>query len=381
MNGLGPLDGGLPPRGGGKRVVAAMSGGVDSSVAAALLVERGFEVIGVTMRLLPKLETAFGCCGSPNDVDDAARVCAALAVPHYVLDLARLFDRDVIQPFVEDYRAGRTPNPCVDCNQRVKFGYLLRIARAWDAQAVATGHYARVTDGRLCEAADRAKDQTYFLYRLTARELRRVLFPVGELTKAEVRSRARALGLPTADKPESQEICFVPGRDYRSFVAARSTKGTVPFLDRAGVEQGDVVDTGGRKVGRHPGLVGYTVGQRRGLGSVVRSGGPRAEPLYVVRLEARTNTLVVGSAEETRSGGLVTGPASWTAQAPLGPFEARVRVRHRHAPAKAALEVLDDGRVRVRFEEAQRAVAPGQAAVFYSGGEVLGGGTIQEALV
>ena len=227
MNGLGPLDGGLPPRGGGKRVVAAMSGGVDSSVAAALLVERGFEVIGVTMRLLPKLETAFGCCGSPNDVDDAARVCAALAVPHYVLDLARLFDRDVIQPFVEDYRAGRTPNPCVDCNQRVKFGYLLRIARAWDAQAVATGHYARVTDGRLCEAADRAKDQTYFLYRLTARELRRVLFPVGELTKAEVRSRARALGLPTADKPESQEICFVPGRDYRSFVAARSTKGTV----------------------------------------------------------------------------------------------------------------------------------------------------------
>ena len=370
------------------RVVAAMSGGVDSSVAAARLVEQGHEVIGATMRLLPMNGAGFGCCGSPRDLSDAAAVCGVLGIPHYVLDMAAVFDRTVIAPFVDAYRAGRTPNPCVECNRSVKFGYLLRLAVAWGADAVATGHYARIVDGKLYEAKDTAKDQSYFLYALGPRDLGQILFPIGDLSKTEVRARARALGLPTAEKAESQEICFVGGGDYRGFIAARGGPDPGqggPDPGQGGPDPGcggpgDVFDTAGRKVGRHSGLAGYTVGQRKKLGCLKRPGGARARALYVVKLDAGSNTVVVGSEAEARSGGLVAAGLSWTGGIPVAPCRARVRVRHRHPPAEARLEPAGEGRVRVLFEEPQRAVAPGQAAVFYRDGEVLGGGTIEEAL-
>ncbi len=342
-----------------------MSGGVDSSVAAALLAERGDEVVGVTMKLLPRGETGFGCCGSPADVDDARRVCDRLGVAHYAVDLAELFEAKVIRPYVEAYLSATTPNPCVECNRSVKFGHLLALAEAWGCDKVATGHYARVEDGRLLKARDARKDQTYFLYSLTARELARAEFPVGGLEKAQVREKARALGLRVADKAESQETCFVPGRDVRGFVAARpEAEGA------AAAAPGPIRASDGRALGTHAGLAGYTVGQRRGLG--VSS----PEALYVVRLEPETNAVVVGREDEVFSSGLTAGAVTWTRGAPAGPCRADVRVRHRHPPAPAALTPAADGTVAVAFDEPQRAPAPGQAAVFYAGDEVLGGGTI-----
>lgn len=348
-----------------KRALVAMSGGVDSSVAAALMVERGWDTIGVTLKLLARAETGFGCCGSPADVDDARRVCETLGIRHYVLELSQLFEDRVIKPFVDAYLSARTPNPCVECNRSLKFGYLLGLAEAWGCDAVATGHYARVEDGRLLAAADDKKDQTYFLYSLTPRELAKVEFPVGALTKDQVRAVARRLGLGTADKPESQEICFVPSRDYRSFVADRPEAADAPAL-----AAGPVVDSAGRALGRHEGLAGFTVGQRKGLGL---SGG---EPRFVVRLEPETNAVVVGTREEASRSELLAERVTWTAAAPAQPVRARVRIRHRHAPAEALVTPLEDGRASVRFDQAQPGVAPGQAAVFYVRDEVLGGGTI-----
>jgi tRNA-specific 2-thiouridylase len=346
-------------------VLAAMSGGVDSSVAAALLAERGDEVVGVTMKLLPRGATGFGCCGSPADVDDARRVCDRLGVAHYAVDLAELFESKVIKPYVASYLSAETPNPCVECNRSVKFGHLLSLAEAWGCAKVATGHYARVEGGRLFKARDAAKDQTYFLYALGERELARAEFPVGDLTKAEVREKARALGLRTADKPESMETCFVPGRDVRGFVAARPEAAGAPAS-----APGPIRATDGRELGAHAGLAGYTVGQRRGLGVA------SAEPLYVVRLEPETNAVVVGGADEVFAPSLTAGAVTWTRGAPAGPRRAEVRVRHRHPPAAALLTPGADGTVEVAFDAPQRAPAPGQAAVFYSGDEVLGGGTI-----
>ena len=349
------------------KAVVAMSGGVDSSVAAALMVERGCDAVGVTLKLLGRSETGFGCCGSPVDIEDARRVCDDLGIPHYTLELAQLFEDKVIRPFVEAYLSARTPNPCVECNRSVKFGYLLALADAWGCERVATGHYAREKDGRLLRAVDERKDQTYFLYSLTPRELAKVAFPVGELTKDEVRRRARRLGLKTADKPESQEICFVPGRDYRGFVAARPEAERAPAL-----AEGPIREAGsGRELGRHEGLAGYTVGQRKGLGL---SGG---QARYVVRLEPETNTLVVGASQDALSGSLRVEGVSWTAGTPpAGPLRAQVRIRHRHQPAQAQVEPHGPRRALVRFDEPQRAAAPGQAAVFYDGETVLGGGTI-----
>ncbi|NNN06213.1 MAG: tRNA 2-thiouridine(34) synthase MnmA [Elusimicrobia bacterium] len=347
------------------RVLAAMSGGVDSSVAAALAAQRGDEVVGVTMKLLPRGETGFGCCGSPADVDDARRVCEKIGIPHYVVDMADLFESKVIRPFVESYLSGRTPNPCVECNRSVKFGHLLGLAEAWGCARVATGHYARVEGGRLLKSVDAVKDQTYFLYALTARELSRVEFPVGGATKDAVRAKARALGLKTADKPESMETCFVPARDVRGFVAARPEAAGASALST-----GEIRDVSGRRLGAHPGVASYTVGQRKGLGL------SSAEPLYVVSLDARENVVVVGGAGEEYSAGLTAAAVSWTGTAPAGPRRAEVRVRHRHAPAAAEISVRPDGSVTARFDVPQRAVAPGQAAVFYDGDEVLGGGTI-----
>ncbi len=344
------------------KAVVAMSGGVDSSLAAALMAEQGWRVLGVTLKLLPRLETGFGCCGSPADIEDARRVSESLGIAHYTLDLADLFEDRVIRPFVDAYLSSRTPNPCVECNRSLKFGALLALAEAWGAECLATGHYARVLGGRLYKARDALKDQSYFLYSLTSRELSRVRFPVGDLTKSQVREKARALGLRTADKPESQEICFVPRRDYRAFIASRA--GTLL--------PGPIKDASGRGLGRHSGLAFYTVGQRKGLGL---SGG---RPRYVVRLEPQTNTLVVGDARETLVPSFVAAGVSWTSGRPPEDLRAQVRIRHRHPPAWASLSLPGEGRVSVRFEEPQPAVTCGQAAVFYSGDEVLGGGTIAE---
>jgi len=348
-----------------QRILAAMSGGVDSSVAAALLVERGFEVVGVTMKLLPRAETGFGCCGSPSDVEDAKRVCDHLGISHYTADMSELFESKVIRPYVEAWLSARTPNPCVECNRSVKFGHLLGLAEAWGCAKVATGHYARVEQGRLLKARDLDKDQTYFLYSLTARELACVDFPVGGLFKPEVREKARALGLRVADKAESMETCFVPGRDVRGFVASRPEA-----VGSGAFSSGDIRDTAGRVRGTHAGLASYTVGQRKGLG--VSS----SDPLYVVRLDPGTNELVVGGKDDVFSESIAVGALSWTQAAPAGPRRAEVRLRHRHPPAPAELTPREDGTVTVRFDAPQRAPAPGQAAVFYDGEEILGGGTI-----
>ena len=347
------------------RILAAMSGGVDSSVAAALLVERGFEVVGVTMKLLPRAETGFGCCGSPSDVEDAKRVCDVLGIRHYTADMSELFESKVIRPYVEARLSARTPNPCVECNRSVKFGHLLALAEAWGCAKVATGHYARLEEGRLLKARDLDKDQTYFLYALTARELARVDFPVGGSSKPEVREKARALGLRVADKAESMETCFVPGRDVRGFVASRPESSGSTALSA-----GEIRDTSGRVRGTHSGLASYTVGQRKGLG--VSS----ADPLYVVRLEPGKNELVVGGGGEVFSEEIAVGALSWTRAAPAGTRRAEGRGRHRHPPAPAELTPREDGTVSVRFDAPQRAPAPGQAAVFYDGEELLGGGTI-----
>ncbi|MBI3550298.1 MAG: tRNA 2-thiouridine(34) synthase MnmA [Elusimicrobia bacterium] len=349
------------------RIVVAMSGGVDSSVAAALVQRAGHEAVGVTMKLLPRLDSSFGCCGSPRDIDDAKRVCETLGVPHYVVDMAELFESKVIAPFVKEYLGRRTPNPCVECNRSVKFGYLLALAEAWKASHVATGHYARVAQGRLYRSVDAEKDQTYFLHSLTRKELDRVLFPVGGLEKREVRRIAAELELKTADKPESMEICFVPGGDYRSLVRSRAGGEAV------GVG-GPIRDASGLQLGSHAGLENYTIGQRRGLGVSA------ADPLYVTGMDAAENALVVGPDRETRRSSLTASGVTWTGEAPSEPISALARIRHRHVPAAAVIRPLEGGRVWVDFAEAQRAITPGQAVVFYREDEVLGGGTIEEAL-
>jgi tRNA-specific 2-thiouridylase len=343
------------------RVVVAMSGGVDSSVAAALVRDAGHEAVGVTLKLLPRLDTGFGCCGSPRDVADARDVCDRLGLPHYVVDLHEAFEQRVVAPFVEAYRSGRTPNPCVECNRHLKFHTLAALAEAWGASAVATGHYARIVEAggerRLLRAADAAKDQTYFLYRLGQRELARALFPLGSLTKAEVRQRARALGLPTAEKEESFEVCFVRG-DYRDLLEQRGARGT----------PGEIRNTSGARVGRHQGLGSYTVGQRHGLGLAL------GRPAYVVALEPASNTLVVGPREEAQASEALVSEVCWT-RAPVFGRPVEVKVRHRSRPAAAVLE--PEGKaVRVRFAQPQFAPAPGQSAVFYEDDEVLGGGIL-----
>ena len=339
-----------------------MSGGVDSSVAAALLAEKGDEVVGVTMKLLARGETGFGCCGSAADIDDAKRVCERLGISHYVSDMADVFESKVIRPYVESYLGGTTPNPCVECNRSLKFGHLLALAEAWGCETVATGHYARVEKGRLLKALDPAKDQSYFLYSLNARALSKAEFPVGALSKEAVRDKARRLGLRTADKVESMETCFVPGRDVRRFIEKSAGAGA------RGLAPGPIRDRTGIELGRHTGLASYTVGQRSGLGL---SGG---EPRFVVSLDPDENAVIVGGSEDVWSSSIIVGALTWTG--PAGAARAEVRIRHRHEPAAAALEKLHDETVTVVFDEPQRAPAPGQAAVFYSWEVVLGGGTI-----
>ncbi len=347
-----------------RRVLVAMSGGVDSSVAAALVVERGDEAVGVTMKILARTETGFGCCGSPADVDDAKRVAEKLGMSHYVSDMAEIFESKVIRPYLDAYLGGSTPNPCVECNRSLKFGHLLALSEAWGCDAVATGHYARVENGRLLKSLNPDKDQSYFLYALDAKALARADFPVGSMSKDAVRAKARELGLKTAEKPESMETCFVPNRDVRGFVAAHAA------ADAPGIKPGPIRDRSGKELGRHTGLASYTVGQRSGLGL----SGP--EPRYVVRLDPVENAVIVGGADETWSRKIVVGALTWPHGAPSSPVSAAVRIRHRHTPAPATVTPGPDATATVLFEEPQRAPAPGQSAVFYSGDAVLGGGAI-----
>lgn len=348
------------------RVLVAMSGGVDSSVAAALVHERGDEAVGVTMKLLARAETGFGCCGSPADVDDARRVAERLGIKHYVSDMAEVFADKVIRPYLDAYLGGTTPNPCVECNRSLKFGHLLALAEAWGCDKVATGHYARVKDGRLMKSLDPKKDQSYFLYSLTADALRKADFPVGSLSKDQVRAKARELGLKTADKPESMETCFVPNRDVRGFVAAHAESSS------PGLRPGPIRDLNGKDLGRHAGLAAYTVGQRAGV-----AGEPQAR--YVVRLDPRENALIVGGAQETFSKVILVGRTNFNGlngERMGRAFRAEVRIRHRHVPAAASIENLGGDAWTIVFDEPQKAPAPGQAAVLYDGDYVLGGGTI-----
>jgi len=349
----------------GERVVVAMSGGVDSSVAAALLVERGCEVVGVTMHLAGESSR---CC-SLADADDARRVAEKLGIRFYVANYTRQFRSEVMEAFADEYLAGRTPIPCVACNQRFKFRHLLDRARALGASAVATGHYARIdldpSSGkrRLRAAIDPAKDQSYFLFDLDQRQLAQALFPLGGMRKDEVRAKARRFGLATAEKPESQEICFVPEGDYAGVVET--------LRPEARGRTGEIVDSEGRTIGQHRGVHRFTVGQRRGLGVSA------SQRLFVIGLDAAANRVVVGDAAALLARQATLEGVTWVAGVPPPPpIRVTVRVRYRHEGARAEVRLTDNHCATVHFDEPVRAVAPGQAAVFYQGDVVVGGGWI-----
>ncbi|MBC7264620.1 MAG: tRNA 2-thiouridine(34) synthase MnmA [Chloroflexi bacterium] len=346
-----------------------MSGGVDSSMAAALLVEQGYDVIGIMMRLWAEDyagEGAGNLCCSPEAVDDARRVSQRLGIPFYLTNFEREFEARVVQQFCAEYARGRTPNPCIACNRYIKFDLLLRRAQSLGAHYLATGHYARIrqVDGRyqLLRGADPQKDQSYMLYMLGQEQLGRVLFPVGEYTKAQVREMAARRGLITASKSDSQEVCFIPDNDYRRFLRHRD-----PDVARPG----PIVDIDGKVLGQHGGLAFYTIGQRQGLGI------PYHYPLYVVDLDPVRNAVVVGPAKGLERRELVAEDTSFVSgHAPADPMEVTVQVRYRVEDAPATLIVLPNNQARVIFKQPQRGIAPGQAVVFYEGEVVLGGGTI-----
>ncbi len=360
-----------------ERIAVAMSGGVDSSVAAAVLLEQGYEVVGLTMQLWPReaeeeaCPGVRGCCGL-EAIDDARQVAHALGIRHYVLDLREAFQRAVIDPFCESYLRGRTPNPCILCNTYVKYGELLRRAEAIGATHLATGHYVRLDHeaarGRwvLRRAVDERKDQSYALYDLTQEQLAKALFPLGGLTKPEVRARAARLGLPVAEKPESQQICFVSDRGYGEYLERQRPEAARP---------GPVVDRAGRQLGVHRGIHHYTVGQRHGLGIA----SPR--PRYVIAVEAEANRVVVGEEQDLAARGLVTGRVNWVALPGLPPEGLALQVKIRYASTPVPCRARPEGEgVWVEFEHPVRAVTPGQAAVCYDGDAVAFGGVIASSL-
>ena len=364
-----------------KPIVVAMSGGLDSSTVAAMLVRDGHQIVGMTMQLwnqrrLPELATdkTTGRCCSTDDVYDARHVAEQIAIPYYVVNFEEEFEERVVAPFVEEYLAGRTPIPCTLCNNFIKFDRFLDMADSVGAGQIATGHYARVTrhpeTGRyeLRTAADASKDQTYFLFGLTQTQLARCLFPLGDKQKTEVRALARDLGLAVAEKSESYEICFVPNGDYAAFMDAYlREQGTAPKEMK-----GEIVSADGRALGEHTGVHHFTVGQRKGLGIAT------GEPLYVIATDPASQQVTVGSGNALLRPTLVAKDVNWISWSGLtAPARARVKIRNRHLAAPATLYPLEVGRVEVRFDEPQRAVTPGQGAVFYDGDLVLGGGWIE----
>jgi tRNA-specific 2-thiouridylase len=361
-----------PARG---RVLAAMSGGVDSAVAAALLAEAGWDVTGVTLKLWCYGQSPLSprACCTLDAIDDARRVAQRMEFPHFVVDAEEVFRARVLQPFLDAYAAGRTPYPCALCNQGLKFGDLVSRMEAVGADRLATGHYARVErteDGgwALLRAADLHKDQSYALALVPYAALARVVFPLGALEKRDVRAHAERLGLSVWDKPESQDLCFVPDGDYAGFMTRNlgETRGTAP---------GQFETSDGTVLGTHRGVIHYTVGQRRGLGLAA------PEPLYVLEVQAERNTVVVGTREQLDKGGLVTGAVNWLVpEPPAAGTRCEVRIRSHHTHAAARLDPRQDGTAEVRFDVPQSAVTPGQLAVFYAGDRVLGGAPIERAL-
>ena len=354
------------------RVLAALSGGVDSAVATALLVEAGYEVIAISMLLAGTADGHAGGCCSIDDFQDARRVAEQLDVPYYVLNLKESFQTRVIDVFASEYRRGRTPNPCLLCNRDLKFDLLWHRARELDAAYVATGHYARIgrePDGaaRLLRGVDADKDQSYFLFTLGQAELRRTLFPVGAMTKRQVRAKARALGLRVAEKPESQDICFVPDGNYARFLDAR--------LRPEQITPGDIVTQDGRRLGAHAGIHRFTVGQRRGLGV-----GGLNEPHYVTGIDADSGRVTVGPKAALRVPGLHATDVNWVSGSEPNEVRVAAKIRYRSRPLPATVVSVGERRAEVWFDEAYPAVTPGQAAVFYDGERVLGGGWIEGPL-
>ena len=348
-----------------KKALIALSGGVDSAVAALLMQEQGYELTGVTMRLWPRSR----CCDE-KDIEDAAEICALLDIPYTVLDYREAFRRQVVDVFVAEYQAGRTPNPCARCNQFLKFDALLAEGEKLGATMLATGHYARLAEissgTALLRGRDEAKDQSYFLFAIGVALLPRLRFPVGGMNKDEVRAMARKHGLPVAAKQDSQDICFVPDGDYRRFLEDYAG------LDMA--QEGEMVDSSGQVIGHHPGTLHFTVGQRRGLG------GGSGQPRYVLALDPVQNRVIVGGADELYRRAASLAECNWLADLPPGESHAvTVKLRYRSRAEPAMLHLLPDARAELRFPEAQRAVTPGQAAVCYQGERLLGGGWIQHA--
>lgn len=367
------------------KIAVAMSGGVDSSAAAAILKEQGHELVGFTMQLWNQRRgisvdengdpLPSRCC-SLDDVYDARRVAEELGFPFYVLNLEREFERDVVQPFINSYLNGETPIPCVACNSRLKFASLDKLAASLGCDKVATGHYARVEFDaeanryRLYRGRNLQKDQSYFLWELTPAQLARALFPLGEMSKPEVREVARTSRLAVAEKAESQEICFVPDGNYAGFIdrylEAEEATERLPGA-------GEIVDTSGRVLSHHDGIHRYTIGQRRGIGIA------RERPLYVISIDAAKNRVVVGEQEELLRDEFTATGVNWIAfDEPSAPIRAAVRVRYRHTPAPARITPQANGRAQIIFDEPQRAITPGQATVFYRGDEVIGGGWISK---
>lgn len=349
-------------------IVVAMSGGVDSSVAAARLVEAGHRVVGMMLRLWsePGSECSNRCC-TPDAMAQARKVAQMLGIPFYAVDAQSPFRESVVQHFLDGYSAGVTPNPCIVCNQSIRWGVLYEQARSLGATHLATGHYARVrVDGhgqaRLLKGLDPAKDQSYVLSVIPQDKLRHSLFPIGEFPKPEVREMARSFGLPVAERPDSQDLCFLAGDDYRSFLLRNAPESVRP---------GVIVDQTGRSLGQHQGLAFYTIGQRKGLGF------SSEKPLYVIGKDVRENRLIVGEAEELGSTELVAGDINWIAGEPVeSTLDVTVKIRYKAREIPAKIQWLDAGRVRVQFKQSLRDITPGQRAVFYQDEECLGGGTI-----